>query len=38
MFARPIFMISSKKVKGTAVNPTNEGGPWNVSSWSVTAN
>jgi peptide/nickel transport system substrate-binding protein len=38
MFARPIFMISSTKVRGTAVNPTNEGGPWNVTSWSVTAN
>jgi peptide/nickel transport system substrate-binding protein len=38
MFARPIFMISAKKVRGTAVNPTQEGGPWNVSSWSITAN
>jgi peptide/nickel transport system substrate-binding protein len=38
MFARPIFMISSKRVRGTAVNPTNEGGPWNVTSWQVTAN
>jgi peptide/nickel transport system substrate-binding protein len=37
MFARPIFMISSKKVQGTSVNPTNEGGPWNVSSWRVAA-
>jgi peptide/nickel transport system substrate-binding protein len=38
MFARPIFMITSKKVKGTAVNPTNEGGGWNVASWTATAN
>ena len=38
MFARPIFMITSKRVKGTSVNPTQEGGPWNVSSWTATAN
>jgi peptide/nickel transport system substrate-binding protein len=37
MFARPIFMISNKRVKGPVVNPTNEGGGWNVSTWRTTA-
>jgi peptide/nickel transport system substrate-binding protein len=36
MFARPVFMISSARVKGPAVNPTNEGSLWNVSSWTTT--
>jgi peptide/nickel transport system substrate-binding protein len=35
MFARPLFVIRSTRVKGPAVNPTQEGSPWNVGSWSV---
>lgn len=34
MFARPLFVIRSNKVSGPAVNPTQEGSPWNVSQWS----
>jgi len=38
MFARPVFMISARNVRGPVVNPTNEGAAWNVSSWTTTAN
>jgi peptide/nickel transport system substrate-binding protein len=34
VYARPVFVIRNKKVKGPAVNPTGEGSPWNVSGWS----
>ncbi len=33
MFARPLFVIHKNGLKGPAVNPTSEGSPWNVSSW-----
>jgi peptide/nickel transport system substrate-binding protein len=33
MFARPIYVIHSAGVKGPAVNPTQEGSPWNVGTW-----
>jgi peptide/nickel transport system substrate-binding protein len=35
MYARPVFVIRSAKVKGPVVNPTTEGSPWNVSSWTA---
>jgi len=31
--ARPAFVLRSTKVKGPAVNPTQEGMPWNVAGW-----
>jgi peptide/nickel transport system substrate-binding protein len=37
MYARPIYVIRANGVKGPVVNPTQEGSPWNVSTWS-TAN
>jgi peptide/nickel transport system substrate-binding protein len=33
LFARPAFVLRTTKVKGPAVNPTSEGMPWNVASW-----
>jgi peptide/nickel transport system substrate-binding protein len=33
--ARPAFVLRSTKVKGPAVNPTQEGMPWNVASWTA---
>ena len=33
MFARPIYVIRKAGLKGPAVNPTQEGSPWNVSTW-----
>jgi peptide/nickel transport system substrate-binding protein len=33
MFARPLFVIHKAGLKGPAVNPTQEGSPWNVSAW-----
>ena len=36
MFARPLFVIHANKVKGPAVNPTQEGSPWNVSQWTTS--
>jgi ABC-type transport system substrate-binding protein len=33
VYARPVFVIRSAKVKGPVVNPTTEGSPWNVSAW-----
>ena len=35
MFARPLYTIAQAKVKGVAVNPTQEGSPWNVSDWAA---
>jgi ABC-type transport system substrate-binding protein len=35
MFARPVYVIRSAKIKGPVVNPTTEGSPWNVSAWSA---
>lgn len=36
MFARPLFVIRANKVKGPAVNPTQEGSPWNISQWTTS--
>ena len=33
MFARPVYVIRSSKVKGPVVNPTQEGSPWNANTW-----
>ncbi len=35
MFARPLYTINAAKVKGVAVNPTQEGSPWNISAWTT---
>ncbi|GIU94895.1 MAG: hypothetical protein KatS3mg012_1352 [Gaiellaceae bacterium] len=35
MYARPVFVIRSAKVKGPVVNPTTEGSPWNVNIWTT---
>ena len=35
MFARPLYTINAAKVKGMAVNPTQEGSPWNISQWTT---
>lgn len=35
MFARPLFVIRANKVTGPGVNPTQEGSPWNISSWAT---
>jgi len=37
MFARPIYVIRKASLKGPAVNPTQEGSPWNVTSWVQSA-
>ena len=37
MFVRPGFLISSRKVSGTIINPTQQGSTWNVQSWAVAA-
>ena len=36
LFARPAFVLQSKSVKGPVLNPTTEGVPWNISSWTVS--
>jgi peptide/nickel transport system substrate-binding protein len=36
MFARPGYTLRSTKVKGLSYNPTNEGYPWNVNTWTVS--
>ena len=36
VYARPVFVIHRKSVKGPVVNPTTEGSPWNVSVWSTS--
>ncbi len=35
VYARPVFVIRAAKVKGPVVNPTTEGSPWNVNSWTA---
>jgi peptide/nickel transport system substrate-binding protein len=35
VYARPVFVIRRNSVKGPVVNPTTEGSPWNVSSWTA---
>ena len=37
MYARPIYVIRANTVNGPVVNPTQEGSPWNVSSWLTRA-
>ncbi len=34
MYARPVFVISKRGLRGPVVNPTTEGSPWNISAWS----
>lgn len=34
MYARPVFVIRHRSLRGPVVNPTSEGSPWNVSAWS----
>jgi peptide/nickel transport system substrate-binding protein len=36
MFARPGYTLKSTKVKGLGYNPTSEGYPWNVNTWSIS--
>jgi peptide/nickel transport system substrate-binding protein len=36
MYARPVYVIHRKGVKGPTVNPTQEGSPWNVSTWTTS--
>lgn len=36
MFARPLYTINAVKLKGMAVNPTQEGSPWNISQWTTS--
>jgi len=35
VYARPVFVIRSSKVKGPVVNPTTEGSPWNANTWTT---
>jgi peptide/nickel transport system substrate-binding protein len=35
MFARPLYVIRANSVTGPAVNPTQEGSPWNITAWSA---
>jgi len=37
MFVRPGFLVNSKKVSGTVINPTQQGSTWNVQNWTVSA-
>jgi peptide/nickel transport system substrate-binding protein len=37
MYARPIYVIRANAVTGPVVNPTQEGSPWNVSTWQTAA-
>jgi peptide/nickel transport system substrate-binding protein len=37
MYARPIYVIRANGVTGPVVNPTQEGSPWNVSSWATAS-
>jgi peptide/nickel transport system substrate-binding protein len=33
VYARPVFVIRAAGVKGPVVNPTSEGSPWNITTW-----
>ncbi len=35
VYARPVFVIHNRSVRGPVVNPTTEGSPWNVSAWTA---
>ena len=37
MYARPIYVIRANGVSGPVVNPTQEGSPWNVSTWATAS-
>jgi peptide/nickel transport system substrate-binding protein len=37
MYARPIYVIRANGVRGPVVNPTQEGSPWNASTWRTAA-
>jgi peptide/nickel transport system substrate-binding protein len=37
MYARPIYVIRANGVAGPVVNPTQEGSPWNVSTWQTAS-
>jgi ABC-type transport system substrate-binding protein len=37
VYARPVFVIRSARVKGPVVNPTTEGSPWNANIWTVSS-
>ena len=37
MFVRPVFAISSKKLKGLTAPTTQEGSTWNANAWSSTS-
>jgi len=37
MYARPIYVIRANGVAGPVVNPTQEGSPWNVSTWATAS-
>jgi len=37
LFAKPFYVIATAKLKGIGWNPTSEGYPWNVSTWSYTS-
>jgi peptide/nickel transport system substrate-binding protein len=36
VYARPVYVIHRKGVKGPTVNPTTEGSPWNISGWTTS--
>jgi peptide/nickel transport system substrate-binding protein len=35
MFARPGYLLNSTKVKGSVLNPTQQGSTWNAEKWTV---
>ena len=35
MYVRPVFAISSNKVKGLTAPTTGEGSPWNANTWTI---
>ena len=35
MYVRPVFTISSTKMKGLTPPTTGEGSPWNANTWSI---
>jgi peptide/nickel transport system substrate-binding protein len=37
LYARPTYVIRANGVQGPVVNPTQEGSPWNVSTWRTAA-
>jgi peptide/nickel transport system substrate-binding protein len=36
LLVRPVFVLHAAGVKGPGVNPTTEGSPWNVATWTTT--